>query len=193
MASSAAEKEKVDLVVDPIESEDEGMSSGVDDGAGAGFSVPPRKKTAKGVRRTSFSKPVRSNRFGLKLQPLSKADLDRMSLQCRALSAKMGAEDTGGEGAGTEETSDPIDVAQATVEWWCCTVGVMFCEVSVKDSFFFTLCRQLPCVCKDTPRSEGRRSLRVSLAQPSGSSQKSAAFACSTSQLRFGGHDTLVT
>ena len=69
----------------------------------------------KGVRRTSFSKLARANRFGLKLQHLSKEDIDWMCLECRALSAKMGAEEAGSKGAGTDEKPGPIEVSQATV------------------------------------------------------------------------------
>ena len=49
----------------------------------------------KGVRRASFSEPALANSFGMKLQHLSNEELDRMSLERRALSAKMGAEETG--------------------------------------------------------------------------------------------------
>ena len=57
--------------------------------AGVGISVPSKKKTVKGVRRTSFSKPARSNRFGLRLQGLSKDELGRVSSERKALLGKM--------------------------------------------------------------------------------------------------------
>ena len=56
------ERGTVQEEADPIEEDDEDMTD-EDDGAGVGLSVPSKKWTVKGVRRSSFSKPARSNRF----------------------------------------------------------------------------------------------------------------------------------
>ena len=79
----------MDEETDTIESEAEGIRSGADDGAGVGFADPSQKKTVRGLR---------AKRSSLKIQHLSKEDLERVSLECRVLSArkvlkKLGAEE----------------------------------------------------------------------------------------------------
>ena len=76
---------------DPHEEEGEDMTDD-EDGAGVGCLAPPKKKTVKGVRKTSFSKPARSNRFGLRLQGLSEDELGRVSSECKALLGKVSVE-----------------------------------------------------------------------------------------------------
>ena len=86
----------------------------VDDGAGVGFSV--LSKDCERCTEKFLSPNLRvQKRFGLELQHLSKEDLGRTRLECRALSAKMGAEESGCKEAGTDEKLDPIEVSQATV------------------------------------------------------------------------------
>ena len=63
----------------------------------------------RGLLRSSFSKPVRTNRFGSKMQHLSREDLDRMILECSALSAKKGADETGAKGTRSDEKLDPVE------------------------------------------------------------------------------------
>ena len=56
-----------------------------------------KKRTVKGVRLSAFSKSARSNRLGLRLQSLSRYELDRVSLECKIPLGNKGAEGTGSD------------------------------------------------------------------------------------------------